>query len=271
MAGIDWFRWHHGSVTDPKFQLVARKSGASLPDVIAVWAYLLEKASAADFRGCFGEIDCEAVDCLFGLDDGTTDAILSQMVERKLIADEFIVAWEKRQPKRERTDDLSTDRVKAFREKKRHETPLKEDETPRNAEQRQETPRGEESREELTTDTDVSVVGSESLPTCPHKEIISIYGEVLPELAQPRVWEGARQSNLAARWKWVLADLKKKGKPFDRDAGLSFFRRMFEYIHGIDFLMGRTSSWGGCDLGWIVKAENFAKIIEGKYENREAA
>ena len=140
-GGIDWFRWHHGSVTDPKFQLVARKSGASLPDVLAVWAYLLEKASAAEFRGCFGEVDCEAVDCLFGFSDGATDAILSEMVERKLIADEYVVAWEKRQPKREREGDKSTERVQAFRQRQRQETPG-------NATERQETPRGEESREE---------------------------------------------------------------------------------------------------------------------------
>lgn len=140
-GGIDWFRWHHGSVTDPKFQLVARRSGASLPDVLAVWAYLLEKASAAEFRGCFGEIDCEAVDCLFGFDDGTTDAILAQMVDRSLIADEFVVAWDKRQPKRERDSDNSTERVRAFRQKQSHETPC-------NATKRQETPREEKSREE---------------------------------------------------------------------------------------------------------------------------
>ena len=48
MAGMDWFRWHHGSVTDPKFQLVARRAGASLPDVLAVWAYVLEAASQAE-------------------------------------------------------------------------------------------------------------------------------------------------------------------------------------------------------------------------------
>ena len=65
-GGMDWFRWHHGSVTDPKFQLVARQAGASLPDVLAVWAYLLETASAAVERGNIGEIDCEAVDCMFG-------------------------------------------------------------------------------------------------------------------------------------------------------------------------------------------------------------
>lgn len=35
-GGIEWFRWHHGSVTDPKFQLVARRSGARLSDVLAV-------------------------------------------------------------------------------------------------------------------------------------------------------------------------------------------------------------------------------------------
>ena len=140
-GGIDWFRWHHGSVTDPKFQLVARKAGASLPDVLAVWTYLLERASSAEFRGCFGEIDCEAVDCLFGFDDGVTDAVMGQMVARQLIADEYIVAWEKRQPKRERTDDNSTERSRAFRDKQRQTEP-------RNATQRQETPRGEESREE---------------------------------------------------------------------------------------------------------------------------
>ena len=74
--GIDWFRWHHGSVTDPKFALIARRSGARLGDVLTVWAYVLEKASAADFRSNFGDIDCEAVDCLLGMDDGTAAAII---------------------------------------------------------------------------------------------------------------------------------------------------------------------------------------------------
>jgi hypothetical protein len=116
-GGIDWFRWHHGSVTDPKFQLVARKSGASLPAVLAVWAYLLEKASAAEFRGCFGEIDCEAVDCLFGLDEGQTELILGAMTDRKLIADEYVVAWEKRQAKRE--DATAAERKRSQRQRER--------------------------------------------------------------------------------------------------------------------------------------------------------
>lgn len=109
-SGIDWFRWHHGSVTDPKFKLVARRAGVSLPDVIAVWAFVLEKASAAEDRGSFGELDCEAIDCLFGIDDGKTAAILEQMGIRGLVDGGRITAWEKRQPKREREDTTAAER-----------------------------------------------------------------------------------------------------------------------------------------------------------------
>ena len=109
-------------------------------------------------------------------------------------------------------------------------------------------------------------------PPCPHQEIIALYAKHLPDLPQPRAWEGVRLTHLASRWRWVLNDLKHKGKAHDRDAGLDFFRRMFLYIGSCDFLMGRTKNvWGGCDLVWIVKAENFLKIIEGKYQNQEAA
>ena len=140
MAGMDWFRWHHGAVTDPKFQLIARKSGASLPDVLAVWAYVLESASQSADRGAIGEIDAEALDCLFNFPNTETRTadILSALQDR-VVRDGRVIAWEKRQPKRERDDDTSTSRVQAFRDKKRHETPS-------NASEDLETPRVEESR-----------------------------------------------------------------------------------------------------------------------------
>ena len=119
--GIDWFRWHHGSVTDPKFALLAKRCCTSVPNVIAVWAYLLEQASAAEFRGCFGEIDCEALDCLFGMTEGTCETILEGMDDRKLIADQYIVNWEKRQPKR--VDETAADRKRRQRERE-HEAQI---------------------------------------------------------------------------------------------------------------------------------------------------
>jgi len=153
-GGIDWFRWHHGSVTDPKFQLVARKAGVGLADVLAVWAFVLEKASASEVRGCFGDLDHEAIDCLFGLDDGKTLAILEQMEVRGLVADGCICAWDKRQPKREREDDTAAERKRRQRERdanQGHDTPSAADDshvTPCHATSHQKTPREEKKREE---------------------------------------------------------------------------------------------------------------------------
>lgn len=141
MAGMDWFRWHHGAVTDPKFQLVARKSGASLPDVLAVWAYVLETASQSVDRGHIGAMDCEALDCLFGFPptETRTANILAAMEERELIKGNRICSWEKRQPKREREDATNADRQATHRAKKNQVTPS-------NASDNQKTPREEESR-----------------------------------------------------------------------------------------------------------------------------
>jgi hypothetical protein len=159
-GGIDWFRWHHGSVTDPKFQLVARKSGASLPDVLAVWAYLLEQASASETRGHFGDVDAEALDCLFGFPSTETRTanILAAFQERGLTEDDSVSAWEKRQPKRE--DDTAAERKRRQRERE-HELQMQtnvtcsesRNVTQSHAEVTHGHDRGEERREEKREDT----------------------------------------------------------------------------------------------------------------------
>jgi len=118
MAGnIQWYRWYHGTCSDPKFALVARRSGASLPDVLAVWAYLLERASAAQDRGSYGDVDHEAVDCMFGFPatETRTADVMAAMEDRKLIGDGRVTQWEKRQPKRERDDPDAAERKRAER------------------------------------------------------------------------------------------------------------------------------------------------------------
>lgn len=177
-SGIDWFRWHHGSVTDPKFALVAKKANCRVSDVLAMWAFLLEAASTSEKRGTFDQIDFESVDFLFGFDDGQAEAIFYKLIERGLIDGSSISSWDKRQPKRERPDESSTERVKRFRSKndsasESQETPANKDEThvteqaqcnanethvtPCNAMKRHETPRGEERREEKNKEIKTSM------------------------------------------------------------------------------------------------------------------
>lgn len=157
--GIDWFRWHHGSVNDPKFGLVARKASARVGDVIAVWALILEQASASGERGVFGAIDCEATDFLLGADDGTTARILDAMQGRGLIDGGRVTRWEERQPKRERVDSTAAERKREQREREREQRERDSANngssagvTPSHAMSHQVTPREEESREEKNND-----------------------------------------------------------------------------------------------------------------------
>ena len=115
----------------------------------------------------------------------------------------------------------------------------------------QEERRLEETRKD-TKDTNVS--SSTDVDRCPQSEIISIWGEVLPELRQPRVWDGQRAKDLAARWK--SKDVKANS--------VDYWRGLFEYIRRSDFLMGRVTNFSA-SLDWVVKASNYNKIIEGKY------
>lgn len=143
MSAFPWFRWYSGSVTDPKFQLVARRAGVTLPAVLAVWAYLLESAGQAEDRGCFGGVDTESLDVLFGFPDGdtVTRRVLAEFEARGLTKAGRISAWDKRQPKRERDDKTAAARQRAYRERQ-------DQVTPSNASTDQKTPRGDKRRED---------------------------------------------------------------------------------------------------------------------------
>ena len=104
---------------------------------------------------------------------------------------------------------------------------------------------------------------ADGVPACPHEAIVALYHEILPANPRIRVWDGARASQLRARWR---EDPKRQS--------LDYWRRFFEYIAQSPFLTGRTDGKNGRPflpgLDWMVKAGNFAKIIEGRYHEREA-
>ena len=111
---MDWFRWWHGTVTDPKFQWVSRRCGQDVATVIAVWACLLECASSATqcnadaTRGNVASFDCNDYDVLLGLEDGVVKKVCDAMVEKKLVIDGRISGWDGRQPKREDSGNPNT-------------------------------------------------------------------------------------------------------------------------------------------------------------------
>jgi hypothetical protein len=100
----------------------------------------------------------------------------------------------------------------------------------------------------------------EGVPPCPHQEIIALYHEALPQLTKVRVdlWGGTQRSkDLRARW---AEDGERQN--------LAWWKSFFKTVGESSFLTGKTKPWKA-DLGWLVKRENFIKVLEGKYDNKQ--
>ena len=101
-------------------------------------------------------------------------------------------------------------------------------------------------------------------PPCPHSDIIALYHELLPANPRIKVWDGARADALRTRWR---EDPKRQN--------LEYWRKFFGYVAKSPFLTGQVDGKGGRaflpGLDWLVKAANFAKVIEARYHDGVAA
>jgi hypothetical protein len=94
---------------------------------------------------------------------------------------------------------------------------------------------------------------------CPHKEIIALYHEILPGLPPVNDWPDSDATSLKNQWR----------KSTERQT-LDWWREFFGYVSKSDFLTGKKNDFMA-SLGWLVKPANFAKVVNGNYENRGAA
>lgn len=161
----------------------------------------------------------------------------------------------------------------------------------------QETPKlGAREREEKRREEDKEAIASSSasaqptcddepddgVPPCPFDPLIDLYEAALPVLPTVRrslFAKGANGKALRARWRWVMTAKHERGERKGEriaatvDEGKAWFGRYFDYVAESDFLSGRSGKFQACDLGWLVTAANFEKVLSGKYhhEQREAA
>jgi len=127
---IEWCRLWHDMPTDPKFRAVAKRAGRPTAEVLAIFASMMANASAnEDERGTLRNWSHEDMAVALDIEPDHAEAIYAAM-QGKLLDGDRLTGWERRQPKRE---DSSAERVRAFREKKRAETPCNAHVTQRNA------------------------------------------------------------------------------------------------------------------------------------------
>jgi hypothetical protein len=109
-----------------------------------------------------------------------------------------------------------------------------------------------------------------SILDCPQEAILEAFRRHLPMLTQPRVWDGNRADLLRNRWRYCSRP-NGIGKGYDsQDRGIAFWDEFFAYVAQSKTLTeGIPRKEGGGnwkpDLPWLLKAENFAKVVEGKY------
>lgn len=122
----------------------------------------------------------------------------------------------------------------------------------------------------------------DGVPPCPFDKLIDSYKKHLPELPDVRrsLFAGGKNGKaMRSRWRWVLTAKHERGPRIGErlaesaQDGVAWFDRYFAYVADSDFLTGKSGAFTGCDLGWLVNAANFEKVLSGKYhaEKREAA
>lgn len=246
-----WVRLWHDMPTDPKWRVIARRSGASLSEVIAIFTFVLVNASAnATERGRTHNLFADDIAAALDMDEATVEAVLAAM-EGKVLSNGALIAWERRQPKRE---DNSADRARQWRDEKKAE--------------RMRTQANAAERPETDTETDAEIIeepkGSRASRDAPAgaltpEQIVSAWNDLAERtgLATVRSLTKGRRQQIAAR----LKDYPNIDEWADALAA----------IERSPFLLGLEgrSGWRA-NFDFLLQPSSFAKLIEGTYDRKPA-
>jgi phage replisome organizer, putative, N-terminal region len=92
-------------------------------------------------------------------------------------------------------------------------------------------------------------------PNCPYGDIVSIYEEKCTKLPKVRELTDKRKKTLLGVWKI--------------HPNMSYFDEVFSRAGECDFLSGKNDRKWKADFDFIINPNNIAKLLEGKYDNKE--
>lgn len=244
---MDWFRLYGEFATDPKVQMLSEADQRRYIMVLCL-------------RCSNDDVTLQDEEVAFQLRISTDEWARTKaaLQAKGLVTDDNKpTAWEKRQFR----SDSSAARVAAHRKRKKESEigDVTLQERPTNALDT------DTDTEVLTTANAVVVASPPAADACPHQEIIAAYHELLPTCTPVRVWNDMRKGLLRQRWR---EDAKRQR--------IEWWRKFFGYVAESRFLTGQGDCTPGrdpfvADLEWLVRPQNFAKVIEGKYHREEVA
>jgi hypothetical protein len=270
MATEHWYRWHHGTVTDPKWLTVASRAKASLArnvtvgHVVSVWCAMMENASQANPRGELLNWSDEDIGAALGMPEEEVAAIRAGM-QGKTLDGYVLMAWKRRQPKAE--DATAAERKRAQRDRDRVA-----DVTASAIESRAVTvshDRGEESRgeeKEQKQQGASAIADTRPRVDAPCEKIVEAYHEQLPQLARVRVLNAKRRAKIRRAWGALPVQHRKE----------AVFRAIFAECAEDDFLNG-TGPYGAEHATWrpsfdfLIREDQVVKVYERALDRRSKA
>ena len=90
----------------------------------------------------------------------------------------------------------------------------------------------------------------------PYSVIVDMYHTISKSYPKLRTISDKRKKAIAARWKEYKQDLET-------------FRELFEQAEASQFLKGKNQRNWTADFNWLMNSENMAKVLEGKYADKE--
>jgi hypothetical protein len=115
-------------------------------------------------------------------------------------------------------------------------------------------------RKQVTTRDNDKDKRKESKKPPPYSQVLALWRDILPELPQPRDIDGSRKQHFAARW-----DSGMKSESGLSSDTVAFWKGLFNYIRKSDFLMGNNDRNWKPNFDWVIKKENFKKLLEENY------
>lgn len=107
------------------------------------------------------------------------------------------------------------------------------------------------------------------VPPCPYTQVVELYGEILPELPQVKVMDGAREKAIKHLWDFCLTKPRLDGSPRATTAteALTWIKTYFEHARHNDWIMNREPRGQGhekweADIEYVCGPKGVKRVIE---------
>jgi hypothetical protein len=240
MKELKWFRMWADAVDNPKLRLIAFEDR---------WHFValccLKRCGLIDKHDDPNRDRMIAVK--LGVQVRDLEEIARRLIDVDLINDDLSpIGWDDRQFQSD-ADPTATERQRRHRNRMRNALVTRDS-----------------LGSDTDTDTDKTYV-AKATDTALEKQILGAYHELLPNLPAVKIWSPENRRQLNDRIRETL----KRGQNAD---SVDYWRRFFAKVAASDFLSGRTKDpWRCPGLKWFIKPTNFAKVIEGNYDNVRTA